>query len=46
MNLVITATGDKDVTEKINKISVAVKEEGVSQWKKCISSFNGTRIML
>ncbi|XP_063410298.1 uncharacterized protein LOC134693391 [Mytilus trossulus] len=28
MNLVITATGDKDVTEKINKVSVAVKEEG------------------
>ncbi|XP_052071103.1 uncharacterized protein LOC127709512 isoform X3 [Mytilus californianus] len=28
MNLVITATGDKDVTEKINKVSVAVREEG------------------
>lgn len=30
MNLVITATGDKDVTDKINKVSVAVREEEVS----------------
>ena len=30
MNLVITATGDKDVMDKINKVSIAVIEEGVS----------------
>ena len=29
MNLVITATGDKDVTDKIGKVSTAVREEGV-----------------
>ena len=33
MNLVISATGDKDVTDKINKVSVAVREEGVSTYK-------------
>lgn len=28
MNLVITATGDKDITDQINKVSVIVKEDG------------------
>lgn len=35
MNLVITATGDKDVTDKINKLSVAVTEEGVRSCCSC-----------